>query len=199
MIVSLVAAAASNEVIGDQGDVPWYLPEDLRRFRRLTKGHAVIVGRVTHESIVARLGHPLPGRTSIVVSSASRPANVGAAGGTSGTEGTGAAGTSGADRAGGAGQVLWAASVDSALAMARGLAAGDVGPEVFVIGGASIYGQVLPFTQRVYLTRVHAPIPGDRAMPAGWLTGFRLATRDDRQDGATGLAYSFLDYLRELP
>ncbi|MGH3398203.1 MAG: dihydrofolate reductase, partial [Streptosporangiaceae bacterium] len=66
---SLIVAAARNDVIGAGGALPWYLPEDLRRFRRLTVGHPVVVGRVTHESILTRLGCPLPQRTSIVVSS----------------------------------------------------------------------------------------------------------------------------------
>ena len=51
---SLIVAAAENDVIGADGALPWHLPEDLRRFRRLTAGHAVVLGRVTHESIVAR-------------------------------------------------------------------------------------------------------------------------------------------------
>ena len=69
VITSLIVAAARNDVIGADGTLPWYLPEDLRRFKRLTVGHPVVVGRVTHESILTRLGRPLPERTSIVVSS----------------------------------------------------------------------------------------------------------------------------------
>ncbi|SEG89627.1 dihydrofolate reductase [Thermomonospora echinospora] len=74
MIVSLIVAAAANEVIGRDGDIPWHLPGDLRRFRRLTSGHAVVMGRLTHESILSRLGRPLPGRTSVVVSRTLREA-----------------------------------------------------------------------------------------------------------------------------
>ena len=66
MIVSLVLAASANEVIGDGGALPWYLPEDLKRFKHLTTGHVVVAGRLTQESIVARLAGPLPGRTTIV-------------------------------------------------------------------------------------------------------------------------------------
>lgn len=62
--VSLIAAVARNGVIGCQGDLPWHIPEDLKRFRALTMGHAVIMGRRTWESI----GRPLPGRRMIVVS-----------------------------------------------------------------------------------------------------------------------------------
>ena len=68
MIASAVVAAADNDIIGRDGDLPWHLPADLRRFRRLTTGHVVVMGRLTHESIVDRLGHPLADRTSIVVS-----------------------------------------------------------------------------------------------------------------------------------
>lgn len=68
MRVALVVAVAENGVIGRAGDLPWRLREDLRRFRRLTDGHVVIVGRRTQESIVRRLGGPLPGRRTIVLS-----------------------------------------------------------------------------------------------------------------------------------
>ena len=62
--ISLVAAVARNGVIGDSGRLPWHLPEDLKRFKALTLGHVMIMGRRTHESI----GRPLPGRRTIVVS-----------------------------------------------------------------------------------------------------------------------------------
>jgi len=62
-IVSLVAALARNRVIGAGDRLPWHLPEDLRRFKRLTMGAPVIMGRKTHDSI----GRPLPGRRNIVV------------------------------------------------------------------------------------------------------------------------------------
>lgn len=64
MKVSLIAAVAANRTIGKDGQLPWHLPADLRHFRRLTWGHAVIMGRRTFES----MGKPLPGRTNIVVS-----------------------------------------------------------------------------------------------------------------------------------
>lgn len=65
--VSIIAAVAENGVIGRNGDLPWRLKSDLQRFRRLTYGKTVIVGRKTHESILKRLGHPLEGRRTIVI------------------------------------------------------------------------------------------------------------------------------------
>jgi dihydrofolate reductase len=64
MKVSLIAALARNRVIGRDNRLPWRLPADLRRFKQLTMGHTLLVGRTTFESI----GRPLPGRTMLVAS-----------------------------------------------------------------------------------------------------------------------------------
>lgn len=64
MIISLIAAVAENGLIGRNGELPWHLSSDLRRFKKLTLDHDVIMGRRTYESI----GHPLPRRRIIVVS-----------------------------------------------------------------------------------------------------------------------------------
>src|SRR2546421_11644276 len=61
--VTIIAAVARNGVIGHRNRMPWHLPEDLRRFRQLTHGHAVIMGRRTFESI----GGPPAGRDNIVI------------------------------------------------------------------------------------------------------------------------------------
>ena len=61
--IAVIAAVARNGIIGVENRLPWRLPEDMRRFRALTTGHAVIMGRRTWESI----GKPLPGRQNLVV------------------------------------------------------------------------------------------------------------------------------------
>ena len=66
-IVSAVAAIGKNRVLGKENKLLWQIPEDLRRFKELTKGHPVIMGRKTFESIVGYLGGPLPKRFNIVV------------------------------------------------------------------------------------------------------------------------------------
>ena len=65
--LTIIAALAGNGVIGRANRMPWHIPEDLKRFRALTIGHPVIMGRKTFDSIVASLGKPLPGRENIVV------------------------------------------------------------------------------------------------------------------------------------
>lgn len=62
--VSMIVAVARNGVIGRNNSLPWHLPEDLKRFRTLTMGHHIIMGRKTYES----LGRLLPGRTTVIVS-----------------------------------------------------------------------------------------------------------------------------------
>lgn len=139
MKVSIVVAATDDEVIGANGGLPWHLPEDLRHFKRLTTGHVVVMGRVTYQSILDRLGHPLPGRTSVVVTSHPPP---------QGRE-----------------DVLVAASPQVALE----IAAEAGGSEVFVIGGESIYRQLLPAVDRVYLTRIHRnSLATGECRTAGW-------------------------------
>lgn len=61
--LSLIVAFANNNVIGINNSLPWHLPEDLKRFRTLTTGHHIIMGRKTYES----LGRLLPGRTTVIV------------------------------------------------------------------------------------------------------------------------------------
>jgi len=64
MDLSIVVAASQNGVIGRDGDLPWHISEDLKRFKRLTMGNTLIMGRKTFESI----GRCLPGRTTVIIS-----------------------------------------------------------------------------------------------------------------------------------
>lgn len=63
MTLCVIAAVSENGVIGREGDLPWHLPDDLKRFKQLTLGHPMVMGRRTYESI----GRPLPGRASVVL------------------------------------------------------------------------------------------------------------------------------------
>jgi dihydrofolate reductase len=130
VIISLIVAMDEKRGIGKDGKLPWRLSSDLKRFRELTMGHHLIVGRKTFESI----GKPLPGRQTIVVT---RNAGFKPEG------------------------CFVAASVQAALAIAR--ERGET--EAFIIGGAEIYSQALDFTERVYLSQVHAETDADTLFP----------------------------------
>ncbi len=132
--LSLIVAVADNGVIGREGKLPWRLGSDLRRFRELTMGHPLIMGRKTFEAI----GKPLDGRDSIVV-----------------TRNRGA--LSGASVDG----VFVAPSLEAALTLAVERAEARGVKEAFVIGGAGILSLAFPHAQRIYLTRVHGSPEGD--------------------------------------
>ncbi|MCB9978687.1 MAG: dihydrofolate reductase [Rhodospirillales bacterium] len=136
--LSIIVAMARNRVIGLDNDMPWHIPEDLKRFKVLTMGKPVIMGRKTFESIFKRLGKPLPGRTNIVISrnmTAQFP-----------------------------GYTL-CGTLDSALDVARSEARARGLNEIFVIGGAQIYGLALPKADRIYLTEIDAAPGGDAFFP----------------------------------
>ena len=65
--ISIIAAVAENRVIGYKGEMPWNISSDLKMFANITKGHTVIMGRKTHESIIKKLGHSLNDRMNIVL------------------------------------------------------------------------------------------------------------------------------------
>ncbi|MFN0019095.1 MAG: dihydrofolate reductase [Pirellulaceae bacterium] len=147
MRLSIIVAMARNRVIGRDDTLPWRLSADLKRFKSLTMGHHLIMGRKTFESL-PRL---LPGRTSLVISRTQEPGSRGH--------------SSKAERAGGSdmplnyGKLIFTQSLEGALT----LAAGD--PEVFVIGGAQIYELALPRADRLYVTHVEADVAGDTFFP----------------------------------
>lgn len=129
MKVSMIVAASANNVIGVSGDLPWRLSEDLRRFKKITMGKPMIMGRLTFESI----GRALPGRRSIVLT---RDADYEAEG------------------------CDVVTTPEAAIELA-----GDAA-EIMIIGGGKVYEQMLPITDRIYLTRVHSDIDGDTFFPA---------------------------------
>lgn len=164
--LSLMAAKASNDVIGRGNKLPWYLPNDLKYFKRITFGKPVIMGRHTWESLKG----PLPGRTNIVIS---RQPDY---------------------RAEGAKVVM---TLDRALELAEHVALIDGQDEVVVIGGAQIYALALPRADRLYLTEVHADVPGDTYFPEWEKTRWREAGRQDFQaEGPNPYDYSFVVYER---
>jgi dihydrofolate reductase len=149
--LSLIVAVADNGVIGREGGLPWRLGSDLRRFRKLTMGHPLIMGRKTFESI----GKPLDGRDSIVMTR-EPPAS------------------------GGADGAFFVPSLETALALARERAAARGVSEAFVIGGAHIFELALPLASRIYLTRVHASPEGDAHWRSHLGSDWREVSRQDR-------------------
>ena len=135
MMLSCIAAVAENGVIGKDNELPWRLSEDLKRFKKLTVGHVIIMGRKTFESI----GRPLPNRVSIVITR------------NTAYEAPGAVVVHSVEEA-----IEQARRTEQAEEGER---------EAFVIGGEAIFREALPLCARLYLTRVHTEAPGNVRFP----------------------------------
>ncbi len=168
-MLCMIAACDKNGVIGKDGGIPWNIPEDLARFKELTSGHALIMGRVTYESIAERLKHPLLQRFSVVVSEsfAARPEELPFF-----------------DPA----LVKVAATAEEALTLAT---EHSEGKDIFVAGGESIYKAFLPMTERIYLTRINSAFEGDRFFPELDKNAWHSVKSEACTDKAGRISFSF--------
>jgi len=66
-MIAIIVGTSENNVIGHLNDIPWYLPRDLKHYKKTTEGKTVLMGRKTFESIVKRLGGPLPNRKNVIL------------------------------------------------------------------------------------------------------------------------------------
>jgi len=144
-IISVIVAVSRNGVIGRDGDMPWHLSSDLKRFKALTMGSPVIMGRKTFESI----GKPLPGRLNIVITR------------NYDWDGDGVMRVGSLDAA----IELATAHLESAEPDPEHPEA-PLADEIFVIGGGEIYTQAVTLADMLYVTHVEAEVDGDTHFPA---------------------------------
>ncbi len=169
MKVTAIAAIGRNRELGLGNELLWRIPDDLRRFRDLSRGHPVIMGRVTFDSIVTALGKPLPDRTSIVLTR--DPSHVSAYAGRS--------------------DVIPVLSIDDALKSA----AESPGSEtVTIAGGAQVYALALPFTHTLHLTLIDAEHAADSFFPE-YEQEFTKLTSEEKREW-NGLVYRWVDLER---
>jgi dihydrofolate reductase len=162
-MISIIVAVAENGVIGSNNRLPWHLPDDLKRFKALSLGKPIVMGRRTFDSI----GRPLPGRTNIVISRQSK---------------------------------LMIPGTVVVLSLDDALIAASAAPEIVVIGGAEIFKQVLPRTNTIHLTRVHARIEGDVFFPElDPLQWRKAAVEHHDADERHQYAFSFVTLQRNQP
>ncbi len=137
--IAVVVAVSTNGVIGMRGQLPWHLPRDLEHFRQITTGHILIAGRATFESI----GKPLSQRAMIVLT---RQKNFVLPNDYHGYP------------------YAIAHSLPAAISHAETMFPEYPSP-LFVIGGAEVFREVLPYADILHYTHVHAECQGDTFMP----------------------------------
>lgn len=167
MEIVLIAAVADNGMIGAAGAIPWRLKSDMQRFKAMTMGRPVVMGRKTYESFPRR---PLPGRTNIILT---RDA---------------------AYRASGA---LVTASFENALLVAQGDALRRKVSEIAIIGGAEIYTQFMAGADRLEITGVHICPEGDTSFPTIDAALWQEVARERHPAGPDDSAeFSYVTYRR---
>ena len=148
-MTGLIVARSINNVIGRKGFIPWKIEGEQKQFKELTTGNVVIMGRKTYEEI----GHPLPGRKTIVISK------------TRSFEGE---------------NLSTASSVKGAITLAAKLY-GDL--NIFFAGGYEVYKEVLPFVDVMYITEVKLVIEdGDVFFPDFNVNNFEIKTGETSGD-----------------
>jgi dihydrofolate reductase len=138
-MISIVVAMDKNRVIGRENKIPWHIKSDLKRLASLTRGHTVILGRKSYDSMAwyyNRSGKQMPGAHYVVVTRNSRytPHDP---------------------------KVHVAHSISDAITTAEGL--GD--DTILAIGGGQVFTEILPHTSQIYLTEVQASVGGDSFFP----------------------------------
>ena len=164
MRITLVAAVAENGVIGNDGEIPWYYPEDLEHFKETTSESPVIMGRKTFESIIDRLGTPLPNRINVVLTS------------DHGTVYNSEWTTSDDDW----GVTPPVSSIDEAVELAESYT-DDLGTSAtYVIGGASVYEQFLDRADKMIITEIPEEPEGDTYFPEWDESEWKAMNVDER-------------------
>lgn len=166
----MIVAAGQDGAIGRKGDLIWHISDDLRRFKSITMGHPVIMGRKTWESLPKR---PLPGRPNIVVT---RQKDYIAPGAT------------------------LVSSPEEALGVCAEIPGDDSSIQratPFVIGGAHIYEAMLPYVTRLYLTQIDSPCPdADAFLPWPLSSDWKIEEVSEDFTTQQGLSYRFATYSR---
>src|SRR3989344_8620979 len=157
-MISIISALAKNRAIGKKNALPWYLPADLKHFRKKTIGKTIVMGLNTFKSVGER---PLPNRKNLVLTD---DKNYQAPEG-----------------------VVLAHSINEVLEITKN------DGEVMISGGAMVYQQFLPLTDRLYLTFIDHDFDGDIFFPEFDMNEWKEVSREDHEpDGKNKYTYSFV-------
>ena len=156
-MINIIVAFDDNQLIGNNGVLPWHFKEDLSYFKTVTMGHTVLMGRVTYDSIIKQLGHPLKGRNNVVLSRQNL-------------------------------NLKGAIVIHNLEKFLETI--GD--EELFIIGGAHVYRQCLPYAKRLYITHVEGEYHGDTYFPPIDWKAYQCI-KETKQDQLTFAVYERID------
>lgn len=163
-MLSLIVSKSKNNVIGNKNGLLWNFPDDMQRFRTVTEGHVIIMGRKTYESI----GRLLPSRKHVVF-------------------------TNNPDFKVDDTSVEVVHSVEDVQKYV------EDEDENVVIGGAMIYGLLLPYVNKLYITDIDRDYEGDAIFPkiSDLEENWNLVENEEKIDSSSNIKYKFLTYERK--
>ena len=165
--ITIIVAIAKNRVIGNKGQLPWYIIEDLKRFKKLTLKNPVLMGRKTYDSIVQRLGKGLPERENLIL-------------------------TRQKDHKDFEQNIHFFNEISEVFYWMHQ----KKYKNLFIAGGTSVYNKFLPIAKRIEVTHVQQNFEGDTFFPH-WNKKHWLTTRGElKKDSKSGLEYYFCTYDR---
>jgi dihydrofolate reductase len=168
-MISIIVAASSNMVIGKNNDLPWHLPSDLKRFKELTSGKRIYMGRKCWESIPEKF-RPLPNRENIVFT---RDLDYVAEG------------------------AIVMNKLDKVIKGYERNPASYTSEEEFIIGGAEIYKQYFPVANKLYFTEVLGEIDGDTYLEGFNLEEWNLTYMSELLE-ENGFKFIFKEYVKKV-
>ena len=161
-MLSIIVAIAKNNIIGKDNKLIWHLPEDLKRFKKLTTGHTIIMGRKTFES----LGKVLPNRKHVIITKnkefSINDKNV---------------------------EIINDISLIDTYIKSN--------EECFVIGGSSIYSQLMPYANKMYITEINEEFDGDTFFPDFDKNEWEVLEKEMQMDKNSLYTYEFITYIRK--
>lgn len=162
-MLSIIVAVAENGAIGKDNDLIWYLSNDLKRFKALTTGHTIIMGRKTFESLPKGA---LPNRTNVVLTK---------------------------DKSKSFPNCVMLHSVEDIIEKYA-----EDAEEHFIIGGGQLYVDLLPFANRIYLTRVHHSFEADVFFPEIKEKDWKVESEKHHEASEKNeFPYSFINLVRK--
>ncbi len=160
--VTIIAAVAENGAIGYENKLLYWLPNDLKRFKNLTTGHTIIMGRHTYESLP---NGALPNRRNIVLSRSGKKEDF--------------------------------TDCELYSDLIEALSSCSKDEDIFIIGGASVYAEAMPYASHLFLTIVHdTPLYADAYFPPYGEEWIETSCEDHKKDEKHAYNYSFVDYTR---
>ncbi|MEK7634023.1 MAG: dihydrofolate reductase [Patescibacteria group bacterium] len=173
-MINIIAAIGKNLELGKDNKLLWHIAEDFKRFKKITEGHIVIMGRKTYESLPEKF-RPLPNRVNIVVTRdlnftilkrSSKDGNF---------------------------KAIVCNSIEEAIKKAKSYKLQVTSFEVFIIGGASIYKQGIKYADKLYLTLVNQEFPGADAFFPDY-SDFKIVKEEKHQDEK--YSYKFIELIK---